>query len=54
MCKSCHLVYIGETIGVVGSPKPVPQRFCSLGHQGSSDMEVLGLRVWRETYFRNG
>ena len=60
VCKRCDLVYIGETgrtlstrfcehlnDAAVGAPKPVPQHLCSPGHQGTSDMEVLGLRLWR-------
>ena len=60
VCKRCDLVYIGETGRTlstrycehlkdvaVGAPKPIPQHFCSPGHQSTSDTEVLGLRLRR-------
>ena len=32
----------------VGAPRSVPQHFCSPDHQGASDVEVLGLRIYGE------
>ncbi|GFR61452.1 hypothetical protein ElyMa_001847500 [Elysia marginata] len=60
VCKRCDMVYIGETGRNLatrfseqlrdvqnGVHKPVSLHFGSSGHQGCTDMEVLGLRSSR-------
>ena len=61
VCKRCDLVYKGKTGRTLStrflrtfkgcsrwsSELLVPQHFCSPGHQGTSDMEILGLHIWR-------
>ncbi|KAK3793480.1 hypothetical protein RRG08_000682 [Elysia crispata] len=46
-CKTCRFVSQSCQDVAVGASKLVPQHFCSPGHQGTSDTEVLGLRLWR-------